>query len=60
MRLATLSTDLRQSSIELENNRDPVTAHLLIEACSTVDHLLWQLESHMPIDDVGRSGKRSA
>ena len=59
-RLATLSTDLRHSSIQLEEIRDPVTAHLLIEACATVDHLLWLLESHAPIDDVGRTGKRTA
>jgi starvation-inducible DNA-binding protein len=54
-RMAVLSSDLRQASLELEGARDPVTAHLLVEACASVDHLLWQLESHMPVDHAPRS-----
>ncbi len=52
-RLANLSTELRQSVLTIDGDQDPVTAELLTDACASVDHQLWLLESHFPIDDNG-------
>lgn len=49
-RMAALGAELRRGVLDIEAHGDPVTAHLLIEACSAVDHLLWQLESHTPAE----------
>ncbi len=56
-RLAVLSTALRQASVDLEGSRDPVTAHIMVEACATVEHMLWKLESHLAVDDDDRIRK---
>ncbi len=56
-RMACLSTELRQSVRVIDCDEDPVTADLLTAACGAVDHLLWLLESHFPVDDSGLSHK---
>jgi len=55
MRLAAVSLELRQAAIDVYGQGDPVTAHLLTEACSAVDHLLWLVESHTPIETPDRT-----
>lgn len=55
MRMSSLSTELRQSVRTIDCGSDPVTADLLTDACASVDHLLWLLDSHFPADDSGPS-----
>ena len=56
-RLAQLSTELRHAAIVADGQLDPATTRFLIEACATVEHLLWQLESHLLTD---RSDQRQS
>lgn len=44
-RIAHLSSELRQTIIELGLSHDPVTVELMTRACATADRLLWRLES---------------
>ena len=54
-RIAALGAELRDAAIDTGKQGDPVTAHLLTEACVAAEHLLWLLESQLPVD--GADGK---
>jgi len=56
-RLAAVGAGVREVILQVDANADRVTVHLLIEACASVDHLLWLLESHQPVDDSDRPEK---
>ncbi len=59
-RMAVLSAEIRQAILTIEGQRDPVTAHHLVDTGAAVDHLLWLLESQIPIEETERPGNAPA
>ena len=59
-RMAMLGTELRQSIADIDRQADPVTAHVLTEACVAIDKLLWLLESQSAPDAAGRYNRSPA
>lgn len=50
MRLGRLGSEIRHAIAAIAKSQDVVTVDLLTTACSTVDSLLWTIESHIEHD----------